>query len=252
MDEKEKLENTENAAENDTADEKTADAPAPIEVDNRQNMPRFALAAILAVAVVLVAGVLVLSLVLIDAHNSKRIFTEGKGSYPERQYDLSEYPYKDLTYDYNKVGSTYLDITDHTAEELADSLGYSYEEFLMYYRLPKDMPKELNSNAAMNLTPLDRVCELRHESFAGLKEDMGWDDSISEDTTYGEAMDKTAMQYAVGTAYLDEFKAMMGLDSDVSADTPYGDIRPLIEKRRKEMYDMPYEAATDAAEYDIR
>ena len=252
MDEKEKLESTENAVESSAADGKSAEAPAPIEVDNRQSMPRFALAAILAVAVVLVAGVLVLSLVLIDAHNSKRMFTEGKGSYPQRQYELSEYPYKDLTYDYEKVGSMYLDITDHTAEEFANNLGYSYDEFLMYYRLPKDMPKELNSNAAMNLTPLDRVCELRHESFAGLKDDMGWDDSISGDTPYGEAMDKTTMQYAVGTAYLDEFKAMMGLDAAVTADTPYGDIRPMVEKRRKEMYDMPYDAAADTAEYDIK
>lgn len=242
MDEKDTLGSTDKDIKYDNAEEKLPDASAPIKAEKGRSIPLRALAAILAAA----AGALVLTLVLVNARNSDR--QHSGGSYPERQYSLTGYQYSELTYDYDEIGNKYPDLTGLTAKEFADSLGYSYDEFLMYYRLPQDMPESLNANAAMNITPLGRVCELREESFTGLKDEMGWDDSISVSTAYGVAMDKTSLRYAIGATYLDDFKYEMGLGDDVTADTLYGDIRAQVEQKRKEMRAAPDGTVREAKE----
>ena len=230
--------------------EKGAEAqPAPIEVDNRKSMPRFALAAILAVAVVLIAGILVLSLVLINSR--------GGGRYYKQPYSMTEYPYANETIDYNSFSQKYTDTTGQTVEELADSLGMEFEEFLMFYRLPKGFPKTMNANASECAIPVGRICELRRTTYEETKGEMGWGDDITEATPYGEAMDKTLLKNAVGEEYVEEFKSEVGLGDEVNGDTVFGDIRPQYEKFMKSMYDKqnatpePADnteaAATDAA-----
>lgn len=242
----------ENAAETvEQSAEKT-----PIEVDNRKSMPRFALAAVLAVAVVLIAGILVLSLVLINGR--------GGGRYYKQPYSISEYPYANETIDYDAFQKKYLDTTGQTAEALADSVGLEYEELLMLYRLPKDFPKTMSENAAQSAIPVGRMCELRRSSFEEIKSEMGWGDDITETTPYGEALDKTLLKNAVGEEYVDEFKSEFSLGDDVTGDTLFGDVRPQYEKALKELNEKqnatpapaseteaeatePAEAATEAA-----
>ncbi len=199
----------------------------PIEVDNRKGMPRFALAAVLAVAVVLIAGILVLSLVLINGR--------GGGRYYKQAYSITEYPYANQTLDYDAFSKKYTDTTGQTIEELADSVGMEYEELLMLYRLPKDFPKNLSENTAQCAIPVGRMCELRRSTLEGVREEMGWGDDITETTPYGEALDKTLLKNAVGEEYVDEFKSEVGLGDDVTGDTLFGDIRPQYEKFMKDM-----------------
>ena len=236
------------AAETVAEDEDAAEAvtneapaePAPIEVDNRKGMPRFALAAILAVAVVLIAGILVLSLVLINGR--------GGGRYYKQPYSISEYPYANQTIDYDAFQNKYMDTTGQTIEQLADSVGMEYEELLMLYRLPKDFPKTMSENAAQSAIPVGRMCELRRSTFEEVKGEMGWGDDITETTPYGEALDKTLLKNAVGEEYVDEFKSEFGMGDEVTGDTVFGDIRPQYEKALKDMNEQQNATPDPASE----
>ena len=212
----------------------------PIEVDNRKSMPRFALAAILAVAVVLIAGILVLSLVLINSR--------GGGRYYKQPFSIADYPYANQTLDYDAFSKKYTDTTGQTIEDLADSVGMEYEELLMLYRLPKDFPKNLSENTAQSAIPVGRMCELRRSTLEAVKEEMGWGDDITETTTYGEALDKTLLKNAIGEEYVEQFKAEVGLGDEVTGDTLFGDVRPQYEKYMKSMTEKQNETPAPASE----
>lgn len=230
----------ETAAEDAAQTAQEASEKAPIEVDNRKSMPRFALAAILAVAVVLVAGILVLSLVLINGR--------GGGRYYKQPYSISEYPYANQTIDYDAFQKKYLDTTGQNIETLADSVGLEYEELLMLYRLPKDFPKTMSENAAQCAIPVARMCELRRSTLEAVKEEMGWGDDITETTPYGEALDKTPIKNAVGEEYVEEFKNEFGLGAEVTGDTLFGDVRPQYEQALKAMNEKQNETPAPASE----
>ena len=212
----------------------------PIEVDNRKGMPRFALAAILAVAVVLIAGILVLSLVLINGR--------GGGRYYKQPYSITEYPYANQTLDYDAFSKKYTDTTGQTIADLADSVGLEYDELLMLYRLPKDFPKTMSENAAQCAIPVARMCELRRSTLEAVREEMGWGDDITETTPYGEALDKTLLKNAVGEEYVEEFKTEVGLGAEVTGDTLFGDIRPQYEKFMKDMTEKQKETPAPTSE----
>ena len=236
----EAAENAAGAAEDVAEAAENAAEKTPIEVDNRKSMPRFALAAILAVAVVLIAGILVLSLVLINAR--------GGGRYYKQPYSISEYPYANQTIDYDAFSKKYTDTTGQTIGDLADSVGMEYEELLMLYRLPKDFPKTMSENAAQCAIPVACMCELRRSTLESVREEMGWGDDITETTPYGEALDKTLLKNAVGEEYVEEFKTEVGLGDDVTGDTVFGDIRPQYEQFMKSMTEKQNETPAPASE----
>ena len=236
----EAVDTAETAAEDAVQTVEEAAEKTPIEVDNRKGMPRFALAAILAVAVVLIAGILVLSLVLINSR--------GGGRYYKQPYSIAEYPYANEKIDYDAFSKKYTDTTGQTIEDLADSIGMEYEELLMLYRLPKDFPKTMSENTAQCAIPVGRMCELRKSTLEGVKEEMGWGDDITESTPYGEALDKTLLKNAVGEEYVEEFKTEIGLGDDVTGDTVFGDIRPQYEQFMKDMTEKQNATPAPASE----
>lgn len=151
---------------------------------------------------------------------------------------------------YNKYNRMYMDIYGEYAGDFAESQGMEYDEFLEYYRLPADMPKDTNINAVQNLMPLGRYLELFGSGYTldVMKEQMGWDDSITEETTIGEALDSTTLRYYVGEEQFDSYKEYYGLGDDVTLDTTWGEIRNTVDKKNKEDYEEQKALAEAEAE----
>ena len=94
---------------------------------------------------------------------------------------------------FNPYNKGHIDVTGRTTEEVADVMGLEYNEFLEMYGLPSDMPKNTNESAASYLIPAGVYAEMNGASLEEFAEFFGWDDSITEDTPIGEALDKTKL-----------------------------------------------------------
>ncbi|MBR0360495.1 MAG: hypothetical protein IIX21_05225 [Clostridia bacterium] len=136
----------------------------------------------------------------------------------------------------NPYEKDYIDITGRTAADIAKSKNYKYEKFLKEYGLPEDMPKSTSERAVYYNIPVKKYVEKTPgiESFEQLKTEMDWDDTITEDMTMGDALDKTKLSYYVGEEQLERFKALYGLDETVTGDTLYGEVRNIVDAKEKE------------------
>ncbi|MBQ3426700.1 MAG: hypothetical protein IJH37_06080 [Clostridia bacterium] len=147
-----------------------------------------------------------------------------------------------------KYGGNYLDIDGTTAASIADSQGMEYADFLKMYDLPEDLPGETNGNATENLIPLKKFAELMGTDLDTLREQMGWDETFTEEMTIGEARDKTTLAKLVGEESLEQFKEAYELDDSVNGETLFGEIRAQMEQREKKRYDEQKAAEAAAAD----
>ena len=136
----------------------------------------------------------------------------------------------------NPYEKDYIDVTGKTAEDIAKGKGMDYDKFLKAYGLPEDMSRKTFERAVYYNIPLKIVVKQTEsiESFAELKESMGWDDSITEDTTLGDALDKTTLSNYVGDEQLERFKSLYELSDEVTGETLYGEVRNLVDAKEKE------------------
>ncbi len=136
----------------------------------------------------------------------------------------------------NPYEKDYIDVTGKPAEDLAEEKGLEYDKFLKAYGLPKDMSRKTFERAVYYNIPVKIVVKQTEsiESFEALKESMGWDDSITEDTTLGDALDKTTLSKYVGDEQLERFKSLYELPDDVTGETLYGEVRNLVDAKEKE------------------
>ena len=118
----------------------------------------------------------------------------------------------------------------------AKEKNYKYEKFLKEYGLPEDLPKNTSERAMFYNIPVKKYVEKTpgNESFEALKESMGWDDSVTEDMTIGDALDITKLSYYVGEEQLERFKALYELPDEVTGDTLYGEVRNVVDAKEKE------------------
>lgn len=138
----------------------------------------------------------------------------------------------------NTYEKDYIDVTGRTAADIAREKNYKYEKFLKEYGLPADMPKKTSERAVYYNIPIKVFVKKTPgvESFEQLKEQMGWDDTITEDTTIGDALDVTKLKYYVGENQIERFKALYDLDSNVNGETLYGEVRNIVDTKEKELY----------------
>lgn len=151
---------------------------------------------------------------------------------------------------FNPYNKGHVDITGRTVGEVADMMGMEYNEFLEQYGLPSDMPKTTIESAASYMIPLSKYTEMNGMTLADLAGYMGWDESITEETTIGEALDKTKLSFYVGEENLATFKEEFGLGDDVTGETLWGDIRNTVELKQKEEYEAQLKAEEEAAVED--
>lgn len=147
---------------------------------------------------------------------------------------------------FNPYNKGHIDVTGRTVGEVADALGMEYEDFLAQYGLPEDMPKTTFESAASYAIPLSKYLEGNGMQFSEMAEYLGWDDSVTEDMTLGEALDKTKLSFYVGEENLASFKEEYGFGDEVTGDTLWGEVRPTVELKQKEENETLKEAEENA------
>lgn len=131
---------------------------------------------------------------------------------------------------YNHMG--YLDVNGYTIGEVVAGMGMEFDEFKDMYGLPKDMRKDTYMNAAQSLIPVSKMAELNGKDLDSLREMYNFGEEITENSTWGEAIDSMSLKDYVGEDQFEEFKTKYELGDDITLDTKWGDIRKDIEKKQ--------------------
>ncbi len=136
----------------------------------------------------------------------------------------------------NPYEEDYVDVTGKTAEDIAREKGMSFDSFLKSYGLPEDMPKSTSERAVFYNIPVGILVKKSTNigTFEQLKEDMGWGDEITPETTIGDALDITPLSKYVGDEQLERFKSLYELADDVTGETLYGEVRNIVDSKEKE------------------
>lgn len=130
---------------------------------------------------------------------------------------------------YNQQG--YINVSGRTIQQVAEDSGMSLEEFLTEYNLPADMPASTEESSAYYTIPAGTMAGMYGMDFATLKQTLEWPDTITEETTWGEAEGQTKLGVYVGEENLEDFKAYYGLDETITADTLWKDVRNKIDQK---------------------
>lgn len=133
---------------------------------------------------------------------------------------------------YNHMG--YLNTNGYTIGDAVAGMGMDFDEFKEMYGLPKDMRKDTYMNAAQSLIPISKMAELNNIDFETLKTEYNFGEEITEDSTWGEAIDTMQLKDYVGEENLDEFKEQYGFGDEITLETKWGDIRKKVEKLQVE------------------
>ncbi|MDD6483133.1 MAG: hypothetical protein PUF72_00960 [Clostridiales bacterium] len=139
---------------------------------------------------------------------------------------------KNLFNKYNRMG--YIDTTGRTIGEVADANGYELQDFLAEFELPSDMPENTYESVAYYMIPARKVAQMYGMDFAGLKEMLKWDDSITEETPWGEAEGETTLGAYVGEDNVESFKEQYGMGEEVTAETKWKEIRNIVDQQARD------------------
>jgi len=131
---------------------------------------------------------------------------------------------------YNHIG--YLNVSGYTVGEVVSGMGMEFDEFKEMYGLPADMDKDTYMEAAQALIPIKKMAELNGMDFASLKDMYKFGDEVTEESTWGEAIDTLPMSEYVGEEKFEEFKTQYELGEEVTLDTKWGDVRKEVEKKQ--------------------
>lgn len=137
----------------------------------------------------------------------------------------------------NPYEKDYVDVDGVTIGEIANDNGMELADFLEYYGLPEDMPASTFEKAAFYNIPAGKYAEMNSMEFSQLGEILGWDETITEETTIGDALDKTKLSNYVGEENLSTFKEEYGLDESITGDTLFGEVRNIVDTKIKEQYE---------------
>jgi hypothetical protein len=145
---------------------------------------------------------------------------------------------------YNREG--YVDVSGRTIAEVAESAGMDYADFLEEYGLPADMPGNTSESAAYYTIPCSRMAAMYGMDFETMKSTLEFPDTITEDTTWGEAEGEVRLSVYVGEDNLDAFKEMYNLGDEVTGDTQWKEIRNTVDEyNRQQRIESEKAAATD-------
>jgi len=140
---------------------------------------------------------------------------------------------------YNKYNDMYIDVNGTTISDMAAYYGIDVSMLLEQNELPQDMPGNTSLNAAKNLIPTHFFAE-EFGGFDALKEILKFDDSVTEDTPWGEAIKNVRLEDYIKITEFEEltaFKEHYGLGDDVTPDTTWGEVRDRVDAKQKELYD---------------
>lgn len=145
---------------------------------------------------------------------------------------------------YNKLG--YVDISGKTVQDLADQMGVSLADFLAQYELPADMPADTTESAAYYSIPVKIMAQMFGMDFATMKETLHFPETVTEETTWGEAEGLVLLKDYVGEENLDAFKEQYGFGDEVTLETQWKDVRTAVDTAQKEARIEQEKAAAEA------
>ena len=145
---------------------------------------------------------------------------------------------------YNKMG--YVDISGKTVQDLIDQQGITLEEFLETYGLPSDMPADTIEAAAYYTIPVKNIAQMYGMDFESLKEKLQFPDTITEDSTWGEAEGEVTLANYIGEDNLEEFKSQYGLGDNVTGETKWKEIRNTVDEKQKAQREEQEKAQAEA------
>lgn len=149
----------------------------------------------------------------------------------------------------------YVDVTGTTLKDVADQSGLSIKEYKKINGLSWFMSKYTNENAVTNNVKVKTVIANSGMKFEEFKDHYGWNDSITENSTVGEALGETKLEVILGvkdvekeiaTQTINSFKEFYGFGEEVTLDTLYKDVRVAIDKKTKEARIEQEKAAKEA------
>lgn len=172
-------------------------------IDEKKAVPAAKLA-IGAVAVLVIAAIVVLAIIF-----APRLFNK-----------------------YNRAG--YVNVSGRTISEVAESAGMSLDDFLDSYGLPSNMPGNTSESAAYYTIPCSKMATMYGMDFATLKSTLELPDTITEETTWGEAEGEARLSVYVGEDNLESFKEQYGLGDEVTGDTQWKEIRNIVDEYNRQ------------------
>ena len=96
------------------------------------------------------------------------------------------------------------------------------------------MPANTTESAAYNNIPFSKMAQTYGMETSELREILQLPEDVTDDTTWGEAVNQATLGAQVGEEYLEEFKEYYGLGDEVTADTLWGEIRQTVEEKQKQ------------------
>lgn len=151
---------------------------------------------------------------------------------------------KNLFNKYNRMG--YIDVSGKTIAEIADESGYELADFLAEFELPADMPGNTSESAAYYNIPVRKIAEMYGMDFAQMKEMFGFDESITEDTTWGVAEGEITVANYVGEENIDQFKQQYEFGDEVTGETKWKEIRNVLDQKSRDERIAAEKAAAEA------
>lgn len=126
----------------------------------------------------------------------------------------------------------YINVSGRTISDVANSCGMEVEEFLETFDLPLDMPANTPESVAYYNLPCYKMAEMYGTSFDEFKELLQFDNSVTEQTPWGEAEDTIKLGVYVGDG-LEEFKKEYGLGNNINENTLFKDVRNIIDEKER-------------------
>lgn len=133
---------------------------------------------------------------------------------------------------YNRAG--YIDVSGRTIAEVAESSGMDLKDFLDSYGLPADMPSNTSESAAYYTIPCSRMAAMYGMDFETLKSTLELPDTVTEDTTWGEAEGEARLSVYVGEDNLASFKEQYNLGDEITGDTQWKEIRNIVDEYNRQ------------------
>ena len=157
--------------------------------------------------------------------------------------------YKTLYNPYNHMG--YYNISGMTLEEVAELSDMTLEEAKTALQLPDDVMGNTYYDVVEFLVPVSYMAEMYGADVETLKQAFSLDDSITGDSTWGEALDTMPLSIYIGDEEtLKDFIAEYNLGEEVTGETLWGEVRKTVNKIEYERHlaEMATDVTAEIAE----
>lgn len=136
---------------------------------------------------------------------------------------------------YNPYNNMHFEnISGKTIADIAKKEGIGLKDFLEKWGLPKDMKPNTNEAVAFYMMPTKKFAQMQKTDFESLKLMLQFDDSITEDTPWGEAEGSVRLGVYIGIENLETFKSDYGFGDEVTGDTLWKDVKPVVDRKEFE------------------